>query len=184
MVAQLAKDPENVLISNALGYAWADQGRNLDEAQLLIELAVRGQPHNSAFLDSLGWVFYKKGQFGDAVKRLEEAANAPNGMNPVILDHLGDALYRAGHKEQAARRWAQARQRLEKEPRFAIDNDPEMSVVGDRVGRKLEAFRSDAEAPVAPIAADEAASDGPDEQPPEPAPAPPAPRPAPPDAET
>ena len=41
-------------VNNDLGYTWADQGKNLDRAEVLIRKALDAQPGQAAYLDSLG----------------------------------------------------------------------------------------------------------------------------------
>ena len=65
--------------NNDLGYAWAEQGRNLPEAEALVRKALQLEPENLSFLDSLGWVLYKRGKFAEAAGMLTRAA------------HLGDS---------------------------------------------------------------------------------------------
>src|SRR5690606_34172812 len=50
------KDPDDTQVNNDLGYLWADQGRNLEQARGMIEKALKAEPENPAYLDSMGWV--------------------------------------------------------------------------------------------------------------------------------
>jgi tetratricopeptide (TPR) repeat protein len=106
VLAQVLKlDPSFAGANNDLGYTWAEQGKNLLQAEAMVARALRAEPDNPSFLDSMGWVLYKRGKFQEAVKDLARAAV---GAEPVVLDHLGDALYRLGDHDKAAAQWKQA----------------------------------------------------------------------------
>jgi Tfp pilus assembly protein PilF len=105
LAAVLKLDPSFAGANNDLAYTWAEQGRNLPQAEAMVSKALRVEPDNSSFLDSMGWVLYKRGKFAEAVEKLKRAAI---DEEPVVLDHLGDALYRLGEPEKAAAQWKQA----------------------------------------------------------------------------
>lgn len=115
----LKLDPTFAGANNDLGYTWAEQGKNLPQAETLVAKALRAEPENPSFLDSMGWVLYKLGKFDEAVKDLQRAAI---GSEPVVLDHLGDALYRLGDHAKAAAQWKQAAAAIG-EPREEERND-------------------------------------------------------------
>ena len=92
---------------NYLGYWWADDGRNLDEAIKLIEQAVRLRPRSGYFVDSLGWVHYKLGNYDLAVAFLEQATIL-EPMDAVITGHLGDAYWEIGRHAEARFKWQYA----------------------------------------------------------------------------
>ncbi len=135
-------------MNNALGYAWADQGKNLEQAKEMIKKAVSAQPSESAFLDSMGWVCYKLGQFDEAVTWLTRAQRAHGGDEPVSLGHLGDAHYRAGDLEQAVQAWQRGQERI---PLYTVDDDPEIAGLPDRLNQRLRAAMEHRPAPVADV---------------------------------
>ena len=120
--------PEDVEVCNDLGYTWADGGKNLQQAEEMIRLAVAARPRTAAYLDSLGWVDYKQGDFAEARKWLRMATQArpalgnpdrgpgwvndpmgPDpGEDPIIYDHLGDTEYMLGDRPAARQAWEQA----------------------------------------------------------------------------
>jgi Tfp pilus assembly protein PilF len=110
----LKEDPEDTQANNDLGYLWADQGKNLEQAKSMIEKALKAEPDNAAYLDSMGWVLYRLEQFEEARKYLEQANSKPTGQDATILDHLGDCLDKLGLKEEAVKSWQKAVQ-LERE---------------------------------------------------------------------
>ena len=102
----LKDDPLDGPAANALGYMYAEHSVKLDEAQHLIELALKQEPENGAYLDSMGWVFYKKGDFGNALEYLKKAVERE--PDAVIADHLGDVYFKLGQSEEARKRYEEA----------------------------------------------------------------------------
>jgi tetratricopeptide (TPR) repeat protein len=88
---------------NSLGYVYAEESINLDEAEDLIKRALEIVPDSAAYLDSLGWVYYKKEKFLKAKEYIEKAASMLK--DPVILDHLGDIYYKLGQFQEAGEVW-------------------------------------------------------------------------------
>jgi tetratricopeptide (TPR) repeat protein len=83
-------DPGFAEAYNYLGYMFAEEGRNLDEAVELLNKAVSLEPDNGAYIDSLGWAYYKKGMYKEAFELLEKALRLePN--EPEIAEHLKKA---------------------------------------------------------------------------------------------
>jgi len=127
--AILDVDPDYAAACNDLGYYLADQGRDLDEAERLIRLAIandridrrksgHGEPENAAYLDSLGWVLFRRGRLAEARAELERAGALHAGAtDPVVWDHLGDVLFRLGEKDDAKRTWEKSRRLYENLPR-------------------------------------------------------------------
>lgn len=150
----LALDPSHGGANNALGYQWADQGKNLRQAQRMIQIALDAQPRSPAILDSMGWVWYKLGDFETAAKYLTQARNQPGGDDPVILDHLGDTLHRTGAVDEAVQLWKQALAEAEKED---LSDNPETKRVLERVKAKLAAVEAKQPPPLSPVPAPEAA---------------------------
>ncbi len=151
----LAEHPDHPQLNNALGYAWANAGERLDEAERMIEKAVAAEPEQAAYLDSLGWVYYKRGKFEDAVEQLRLARAQEGGTHPVIMDHLGDALYRLGRKAEAAQVWKEA-QATVNQPGFA-SGDPEAEALPEKLEAKLAAVEGEGEPELAPVVQGDAA---------------------------
>ena len=98
-------DPTDAGASNDLGFEWADEGKNLSQAESLIRTAVAAEPDNSSFLDSLGWVLYKRGNYAEAARYLQQAVGPAAFPDPVVLDHLGDTLFRLSQSQAATDAW-------------------------------------------------------------------------------
>jgi Flp pilus assembly protein TadD len=103
----LELEPDQPLVLNYLGYSWVEMGRNLDEAQKMIEKAVEQRPEDGYIVDSLGWVLYRLGDFDGALTHLERAVEL-RPVDPVINDHFGDALWMVGRKTEARFQWKRA----------------------------------------------------------------------------
>lgn len=112
--AALEYQPDNPLILNYLGYAWADQGINLKQSLELIRKAAALRPTDGYIIDSLGWVLYKTGAYEEAVPHLEKAVELLP-YDPIINDHLGDAYWRVGRKLEARFQWLRAQNHAEEE---------------------------------------------------------------------
>lgn len=110
--AALDFKPDHPFVLNYLGYAWADQNKNLDQATDMIKKAVTLQPNDGYITDSLGWVYYRTGQYKDAVEHLERAVELLP-YDPVINDHLGDAYWKVGRKLEAKFQWERAKNNIE-----------------------------------------------------------------------
>lgn len=110
--AALALQPDHPYILNYLGYAWADRGVNLDEAQKMIARAVELRPTDGYIMDSLGWVKYKVKDYEGAAPILERAV-ALMPYDPTINDHLGDAYWKVGRQREARFQWERARNHSE-----------------------------------------------------------------------
>jgi tetratricopeptide (TPR) repeat protein len=149
VLAEVLKiDPTHSGAANDLGYSWADEGRNLDEAEKLIRLAVKDEPDNESFLDSLGWVQYKRGEFSSALKSLQAAVSDNPEPDPVVLNHLGDTYYRLGKKSDAGKTWHEALSRLAE----VNEDRDDLRELRERLPGKLKAFENGGKAEVAPTA--------------------------------
>ena len=115
----IALDPHDPHALNYVGYTWADQGDNLEQAREYIEEAVRLKPQDGAIRDSLGWVYYRLGKYHRALEELELAVQLLDD-DPVIHDHLGDAYRQLGHVDEAQAAYRRALELL------GPEGDPEL----------------------------------------------------------
>jgi Flp pilus assembly protein TadD len=99
--------PDQPYVLNYLGYSWAEQGRNLEQAKEMIERAVQQRPNDGAIVDSLGWVAMRMGDIPTAVRLLERATELEPG-DATINGHLGDAYWEAGRRLEAIFQWRRA----------------------------------------------------------------------------
>src|SRR5690625_2137669 len=102
-------DPDNANAYNALGYTYADQNRNLDQAQDLLERALELEPDNPYILDSVGWYLYRVGDLEAAIEYLQRAyQDLPDAE---VAAHLGEVLWVSQRKEEARRVWREGVER-------------------------------------------------------------------------
>lgn len=126
----LALEPENAGALNYLGYTFADLGRNLDEAERLVQAAMKHKPDDGYITDSLGWVYYKQGQYDKAVLYLLEAVRlVPD--DPVILEHLGDAYRKLDDRPNALKYYRRALEKKDKDSDTADLEQKIRSLGGD-----------------------------------------------------
>jgi tetratricopeptide (TPR) repeat protein len=120
----LKDDPDHATANNNLGYLWAEQNKNLDEAEKRIRRALEldkrqrnslrrlgldSDRDNAAFVDSLGWVLFRKSDWDGARRELEKASSLPSGDDdPVVWDHLGDVYFRTKEIDKAGSAWRKA----------------------------------------------------------------------------
>jgi tetratricopeptide (TPR) repeat protein len=110
----LAENPENPQANNDLGYLWADQGKNLEKALVMITKALTAEPENAAYIDSMGWVLFKLGRVDEAAKKLEQAVAMKRGDDPTLHEHLGDCYAKLGRTDDARKIWTKAMELMDK----------------------------------------------------------------------
>jgi tetratricopeptide (TPR) repeat protein len=117
------KKPDHPGYNNDLGYIWADNDMNLEEAEKLIRkaldldadlraklraaetLAPEDDHENGAYLDSLAWVLFKKKQYKEAKDILLKAVEDKDSQHIEIYDHLGDVYLALGERQKAVEAW-------------------------------------------------------------------------------
>lgn len=102
----LAREPENAMALNALGYTLADRTTRYAEAKALIEKAHLLTPEDPAVLDSLGWVNYRMGNLDEAERLLRRALE--RFPDHEVAAHLGEVLWANGKRREARQVWAKA----------------------------------------------------------------------------
>lgn len=125
-----AGDPEAL---NFVGYALAERGRDLAEADALVRQALAERPRAAAFIDSLGYIELKRGRF-DSAERLLRRAVRLSPRDPEIAEHLGDALSAQGRKAGARRIYGTAMGLVRKRIRARV---PGAIRKRDRIRKKL-----------------------------------------------
>lgn len=123
----LKREPKHARALNYVGYTWAEEGRNLEEAKAYIEQAVALLPKDGFVRDSMGWVHYRLGDFPAAVRELELAV-ALSPDDPTIYEHLGDAYLKANDSAKARKAYLKSLELHEEKDKK------------DAVRRKLEAL--------------------------------------------
>jgi tetratricopeptide (TPR) repeat protein len=100
----LAVNPKNAPALNYYGYMLGDRGIRLDEAEDLVQRALKEEPYNGAYLDSMGWIYFKENKLADAEATLRKAVER-DGHDATIRSHLGDVYAKSGRPELAAAEW-------------------------------------------------------------------------------
>jgi len=103
--------PDKAEFYNHLGYMYAENNVNLDEAFELLSTALEIEPDNGYMLDSMAWVYYQTGQFDKALEYIRRA-----------LPNIRDVLFATGRKEEAMAEW-----------RKAIRLDPSVKSVREKI---------------------------------------------------
>jgi tetratricopeptide (TPR) repeat protein len=103
----LELSPDQPYVLNYLGYAWTEQGRNLQQARQMIERAVEERPNDGSIVDSLGWVLLRQGDTAGAVRFLERAVEL-QPEDSTVNGHLGDAYMAVGRRREAEVQWRRA----------------------------------------------------------------------------
>jgi membrane associated rhomboid family serine protease len=78
-------DPE---LANAVAYALAEAGVDLERAERLVRSALASKPDSADFLDTFGWVLCQRGEVEAGKGALRQAQEAATREIPEIGDHL------------------------------------------------------------------------------------------------
>lgn len=100
----IAREPENAMALNALGYTLADRTTRYAEAKALIDKAHQITPDDPAVLDSLGWVNYRMGNLDEAERLLRQALE--RFPDHEVAAHLGEVQWANGKRREARQTWA------------------------------------------------------------------------------
>lgn len=96
-------EPENADALNALGYTLIDTSSRLEEAQPMLEKALKLAPNNPAIIDSIGWLHFLRGQYSIAESYLKRAFEII--ADHEIAAHYGELLWVTGRHELALKIW-------------------------------------------------------------------------------
>ncbi|MCE5314282.1 MAG: tetratricopeptide repeat protein [Armatimonadota bacterium] len=96
----LALFPNSPHILNNLGWFYADEGINLNEALRLTKRAASLLPKDGNVVDSLGWAQFKSGRYETSARTLKRAVELEPD-NSELRYHLGAAYSRIGKHIEA-----------------------------------------------------------------------------------
>jgi len=85
-------------------YKLRELGIRLDEAEALVQKALKEDPYNGAYLDSLGWIYFKENKLTASESTLRKAVERER-HDATIHSHLGDLYAKMGRSELAAAEW-------------------------------------------------------------------------------
>lgn len=100
----LAVNPKSAAVLNYYGYMLGDLGIRLDEAEALVQRALKEEPFSGAYLDSLGWIYFRQGKLAASETTLRKAVERES-HDATIHSHLGDLYAKMGHGDLAAAEW-------------------------------------------------------------------------------
>jgi tetratricopeptide (TPR) repeat protein len=103
----LVMEPGNPDALNFVGYALAEDGRDLDRALDLVGKALMTSPDNPYYIDSLAWVHFRRGDAKKAWAEIQRAVSKPL-EDPAIWEHYGDIAKAVGNRKEAAKGYARA----------------------------------------------------------------------------
>lgn len=126
----LTEYPDNFLAANNFAYYLAVEGKDLDRAERLSAMSMRGQPDNDTFLDTYAWILFRKNDYVHAKEFIDKALEI-EGENAQadVLHHAGDIYYMNGDPEQALKYWEQA-----------LKLDPDNDLLKKKVKHKTHFF--------------------------------------------
>ena len=100
----LDANPRNAPVLNYYGYMLGDLGIRLDEAEALVQRALKEEPHSGAYLDSLGWIYFRENKLTEAEATLRKAVERES-HDATIRSHLADVYAKSGRNDLAAIEW-------------------------------------------------------------------------------
>jgi Flp pilus assembly protein TadD len=100
----LEVNPRNAPVLNYYGYMLGDLGIRLEEAEALVQRALKEEPHSGAYLDSLGWIYFRENKLGEAEATLRKAVERES-HDATIRSHLADVYAKSGRTDLAAIEW-------------------------------------------------------------------------------
>jgi Flp pilus assembly protein TadD len=134
-------NPRNAPVLNYYGYMLGDLGIRLDEAETLVQRALKEEPNSGAYLDSLGWIYFKENKLAQAEATLRKAVERES-HDATIRSHLGDVYAKNGRSDLAAVEWEKSLAEWHRSLPADIENDKiaeiekKLSQVKHRVAQK------------------------------------------------
>lgn len=101
-------NPGNTLVLNNYAYFLAENDKDLDKAEKMSALAVKGNPENATFLDTYAWIFFKKKEYKLARIYIESAFDNEDEPSAELYEHYGDILFMLGEPGKALEQWEKA----------------------------------------------------------------------------
>ena len=83
----LAQRPDDAALQNAIAYALAEAGVELERGRTLVEAALETEPDNPDFLDTLGWIECQLGHTEAGLTALDRADALSTTPIPEVADH-------------------------------------------------------------------------------------------------
>jgi tetratricopeptide (TPR) repeat protein len=137
----LDANPRNAPVLNYYGYMLGDLGIRLDEAEALVQRALKEDPHSGAYLDSLGWVYFRENKLTEAEATLRKAVQRET-HDATIRSHLAEVYAKSGRTDLAAIEWEKSLTEWHRSLPADMENDKiaeiekKLSQVKHRVAQK------------------------------------------------
>ncbi len=93
----LSLAPDDPRLQNAVAYALALAGRDLDRAEALARAALAADPSNADVWDTLGWALCRAGRTDEGLAALHEARDRADAVFPELREHLEGCAGAAVH---------------------------------------------------------------------------------------
>ncbi|MCK5743061.1 MAG: hypothetical protein KAH48_12680, partial [Chlorobi bacterium] len=100
----LELDPLNPVVNNNYAYSLAVRDEDLEEALVMIKIAITAEPENSSYLDTYAWVLYKLERHDEALVYILKAIDFAD-ESPDLYLHLGYIYSKLDKKELSIRTW-------------------------------------------------------------------------------
>ncbi len=137
----LEVNPRNGPVLNYYGYMLGDLAIRLDEAEALVQRALKEEPLSGAYLDSLGWIYYRENKLAEAEATLRKAVQR-DSHDATIRSHLADVYAKSGRMDLAAIEWEKSLAEWHRslpadvEPEKIAEIEKKLSQVKHRVAQK------------------------------------------------
>lgn len=132
----LKLNPQNYSAMNYIGYVYVEEGKKLDEAEDLLQRAIKIKSDDPYIIDSLGYLYFKRGDLTMALTLFGKALKlAPD--EPEINKHLGQIYMQKGDKKMALQYLNRALKLWEHKENVDQDDVSEVvSLVQEILGKK------------------------------------------------
>jgi tetratricopeptide (TPR) repeat protein len=137
----LDANPRNAPVLNYYGYMLGDLGIRLDEAEALVQRALKEEPNSGAYLDSLGWIYFRENKLPEAEATLRKAVERES-HDATIRSHLAEVYAKSGRTDLAAAEWEKSLTEWHRSLPADMENDKiaeiekKLSQVKHRVAQK------------------------------------------------
>jgi tetratricopeptide (TPR) repeat protein len=137
----LDANPHNAPVLNYYGYMLGDLGIRLDEAEALVQRAIKEEPNSGAYLDSLGWIYFRENKLSEAEATLRKAVQRES-HDATIRSHLAEVYAKSGRTDLAAIEWEKSLTEWHRSLPADVENDKiaeiekKLSQVKHRVAQK------------------------------------------------
>jgi len=102
--------PDDPVVLNDYSFLLAVMSDELDQAESMLQKALKAKPNNPHFLATQSWIQYRRKDFEAARITLEKSLKNGGGKYGYILEKYGDILYSLDQPDKAMKSWKEAKQ--------------------------------------------------------------------------